>query len=315
MRVPERVTPGQPEASEGKASPGNAGDDRSPARYIGLFLVLVILINGLLVPRSLAATGLLGTFYLAFSVHTCFTLYDGRFSAGRTLTWSLLIGAWVVSQIAAFFSFTVPAGQLAFWLAQFPIVGMPLGAALARGAAWLPPLGPVVLLLFLGLDVAVMHGLTRRPRSMISIGITEIAASVAALILGVAGFLAERLAGSREQAGTAGSFPIIPPWQVLPFYAVLRSIPNKLIGLLVTLAAMLLPLIWPWMGADVLRTGARRRVWAVLCAAFALVWIALAYLGSRTPEPPVILASQVLAAGYFAFFLVAPPVLRALARK
>jgi quinol-cytochrome oxidoreductase complex cytochrome b subunit len=126
----------------------------------------------------------------------------------------------------------------------------------------------------------------------------------------VAGALADRVAGNVHHVGEA--FPIIPPWQVLPFYAVLRSIPNKLLGVVVTFVAMAMPIIWPWMGADVLRTGPMRRVWLLLCVTFAAVWIGLTYLGSRSADPGVILLSQVLTVLYLAFFIVVPPLLRQL---
>jgi quinol-cytochrome oxidoreductase complex cytochrome b subunit len=123
--------------------------------------------------------------------------------------------------------------------------------------------------------------------------------------------IADRLAGDAHHIDEA--FPIIPPWQMLPFYAVLRSIPNKLLGVVATFAAMAVPIIWPWVGADVLRKGPMRRIWLLLCVSFAAVWIGLTYLGSRSPDPGVILQSQALTVLYFAFFIVAPPLLGKLA--
>jgi ubiquinol-cytochrome c reductase cytochrome b subunit len=107
----------------------------------------------------------------------------------------------------------------------------------------------------------------------------------------------------------------LPPWHELPFYALLRAVPNKLGGVLLMFAAVLVPMIWPWMRADLLRMGPMRRVWALFCLALAAVWIALGYLGSRPPEGALLPAAQALAVFYFAFFLIVPPVLRKIPRK
>jgi hypothetical protein len=104
--------------------------DQSPARQTGLFLVLVALANGLMLPGSLSVKDLMTTFYLALFVHVGFTIYDGSFNALRTATWLLLIGLWVGSEIAAFFGLMFPSGQFAFWLANVPLVGEVLAVSL-----------------------------------------------------------------------------------------------------------------------------------------------------------------------------------------
>jgi hypothetical protein len=63
-------------------------------RDTGLFIVLVILINGVILPGSASSTGLLTTFYLAFFVQAGLTLYDGSFGAFRIATWLLLIAVY-----------------------------------------------------------------------------------------------------------------------------------------------------------------------------------------------------------------------------
>jgi hypothetical protein len=90
--------------------------DRSLIRNIGLFLVLVVLINGLLLPGSASSTELLMNFYLASFFHAGFTLYDGSFNALRTVTWLLLTAGWAGAEIAGFFSYALIWGQFKFWL-------------------------------------------------------------------------------------------------------------------------------------------------------------------------------------------------------
>jgi ubiquinol-cytochrome c reductase cytochrome b/c1 subunit len=296
-------------------------EDRSTARNIGLFLVLVVLVNGLIFPGSSSANEVLQTFYLAFFLHAGFTLYDGRFDAVRTVTWVLLITAWVGDELASFFGFIVPWGQLTFWamhwVAELPLVGETLASAFASNSAWISAISPAPLLFLLCLDIAMMHRETWRRTSFTRIGTFLIAVGLVALVLGFASsVVVERLAtGAHRFDAASGLTPphIMPTWQTLPLYALLRSIPTKLMGVVAVFAAMTIPIIWPWMRVDRLRRGPMHIVWLSLCLMFAGVWIWLSYLGSRTPDSFVIIQSQALAICYFAFFLVAPPVLHKLA--
>src|SRR5208337_1181119 len=110
-----------------------------------------------------SAKDLMATFYLALFVHAGFTIYDGSFSALRTATWLLLIGAWAGSELAAFFGFIFPLGQFAFWLmtmmTNIPLAGEVLAGWFQRHAAAIHGLAvsPLLYLLVLGLDIAVMH--------------------------------------------------------------------------------------------------------------------------------------------------------------
>jgi quinol-cytochrome oxidoreductase complex cytochrome b subunit len=168
-----------------------------------------------------------------------------------------------------------------------------------------------------------MHQKAWRKSSLLQIGIFLAMACAGALILGLAVGVVITLIGSpapsaRDMADI-GALPappkIVPDLHGLPFYALLRAMPDKLAGVAVMLAAMAVPLVWPWMGADVLRTGSTRWVWLFLCVTQAVVWIGLAYLGSRQAQPPVIEATRMLTFLYFAFFLVWPPLLRKIALK
>jgi ubiquinol-cytochrome c reductase cytochrome b/c1 subunit len=299
----------------------NDAEDRSPARIVGLFLVLVVLANGLILPGPKSASE--ETFYLAFFLHTGFTLYDGRFDATRTVTWVTLIASWVGVESLAFFGFILPWGQLTFWLANvvagFPLVGNALAVAFINSRNWASEFSPILLLSLLSLDIAVMHRETWGRNSFARIGIFLFAVVVTALAFDFAsGLLIERVptgAHRLNDPALSGITPptIVPPWPTLALYALLRSIPNKLLGVLAVFAAMIVPIIWPWMRVDLLRRGPTHLLWLSLCLIFATVWIGLAYLGSRSPDPFVILQSQILAFCYFAFFLFAPPVLRKLA--
>jgi ubiquinol-cytochrome c reductase cytochrome b/c1 subunit len=298
--------------------------DTSLARDVGLFLVLVVLINGLVLPGSASPGDLRATFYLAFFIHAGFTLYGGRVNAVRTATWLFLVVAWAGSEIAGFFGYLIPSGQLMFWfasqLAALPIIGETLAPPYARMAEWMheaPALGPVLLLCLLSLDLAAGHRDDWRKRSPLQIGVFLAAVVAGAVVLALVGGTFIGLPG--PSGPDIGALPtpakIIPSWYELPFYALLRAVPAKLAGVVVMFAAMLVPIVWPWMRADLLRTGPMRSMWLLLCLALAAIWIGLGWLGSRPPDPLSIDAAQALAVFYFAFFLFWPPLFHGIARK
>jgi quinol-cytochrome oxidoreductase complex cytochrome b subunit len=286
------------------------------ARDAALFLVLAALVDGLLATLTAGPGSLLTTFYLAFFIHAGFTLYDGRFDALRTVTWIVLIAAWAAAEFVEFLGYLIPWGQLTFWLAS-QLAALRAGPEILASLDWLAsrlaafPLWSIPLLCILCLDVAVMHCEAWRRRSLAHAAVSLIAVVAVVVFFGViAGLLVGRPAPLEPDVG---GFPtpmkIIPPWYELPFYAMLRAVPDKLAGFVVMYAAMAVPLIWPWMHADALRTGPLRRMWLVLCLALAAVWIGLTYLGSRPPEPVSVHVAQALAVFYFAFFLIWPPLL------
>lgn len=293
-----------------------------------MFVVLVLLANALIVSfvtGGVSAAELQSTFYLAFFIHAGFSLYDGSFSRRRTVTWLLLIIAWLASELAAFFGYVLPWGQMHFWLATMVTNVLPSAFAGKFFELFMrnpqsnlfSAVEPLILLLLLTVDLAVMHWGQWRGRSLVKLGIFLTTAVAAALLLG---FAEGALVGpSTSGAPDLGAYPtpayIVPAWYTLPLFALLRAIPNKLAGVVLVFAAMAAPLIWPWMRADDLRVGPMRKAWLLICLSQAAVWIGLGYLGSRPPEPPAIYIAQALAVLYLASFLAWPPFLHRMAAR
>ena len=74
---------------------------------------------------------------------------------------------------------------------------------------------------------------------------------------------------------------IVPDWYLLPFYAMLRSIPQKLIGVLVLFGALLTLVFVPWLDTSRVRSARFRPIFKVLFWIFFLNAILLGYLGSQ----------------------------------
>ena len=279
------------------------GSFRVDAQDVGLFLVLMVLSE--LVFSSLGApSAILGTFYLALFIHIGFTLYCGGFPPWRSATWLMLIAAWIGAECLAFASYVAPWGQLGFWLEGHPTLG-----GLLRG--WPTPHWPLLALALLGLDLVAANYARWRAGSWQSLAVFVLAAFLAALALGWLAALLFPAAAALQAAQP--ELRIAPDWYTLPFYAMLRAVPWKLAGVILALASVFPLFLWPWAGAEALRRGPLGRIWLLACLLLAAAWIGLVILASRSPEDDILLATRLLTAFYFAFFLGLVPLLHRLA--
>ena len=102
---------------------------------------------------------------------------------------------------------------------------------------------------------------------------------------------------------------IVPEWYFLPFYAVLRSIPDKLGGVLAMGGALVMLLLMPLLNTSEIRSTAFRPIFRKLYWFLILDFLILGWIGGNEVETPYIEIGQVATVLYFAFFLVFVPVL------
>jgi ubiquinol-cytochrome c reductase cytochrome b subunit len=100
---------------------------------------------------------------------------------------------------------------------------------------------------------------------------------------------------------------IAPVWYFTPFYAMLRAVPDKLLGVLLMAAAIILPFFLPWLDRCRVKS-IRYRSWVYKTALgfFAVSFLALGYLGLQVPTKLYTALSAVFTAIYFAFFILMP---------
>lgn len=97
----------------------------------------------------------------------------------------------------------------------------------------------------------------------------------------------------------------MPEFYLLPFYAILRAIPNKLLGVIAMLGSILILFALPSLDTSRVRSYAFRPFMRLAFWSFAANFLLLMWLGAQHPEPPYIsLARQVCAAFYFAYFVL-----------
>jgi ubiquinol-cytochrome c reductase cytochrome b subunit len=100
---------------------------------------------------------------------------------------------------------------------------------------------------------------------------------------------------------------IAPVWYFTPFYAILRAVPNKLMGVILMGGAVMLPFFLPWLDRCRVKS-IRYRSWIYKLALtlFAISFLVLGFLGLQTPTPLYNSLALLFTGVYFAFFLLMP---------
>lgn len=100
---------------------------------------------------------------------------------------------------------------------------------------------------------------------------------------------------------------ITPVWYMTPYYAILRAVPNKFLGLSAMASAIALMFVLPWLDRSRVRSIRYKGMWSkVAITIFVISFIGLGYLGIHPVSPLRTFMAQVFAVGYFAFFLLMP---------
>jgi ubiquinol-cytochrome c reductase cytochrome b subunit len=100
---------------------------------------------------------------------------------------------------------------------------------------------------------------------------------------------------------------IAPVWYMTPFYAILRAVPNKLLGLMAMAAAIAFMFVLPWLDRSPVRSIRYKGIWSKLAIVmFVICFVGLGYLGIQPVSPLRSFMAQVFAVGYFLFFLLMP---------
>ncbi|UQC91686.1 apocytochrome b (mitochondrion) [Colletotrichum lupini] len=100
---------------------------------------------------------------------------------------------------------------------------------------------------------------------------------------------------------------IVPEWYLLPFYAILRSIPNKLLGVLAMFSAILIILTLPYTDLGESKGYQFRPLSKAFFYVFVANFLILMQLGAKHVESPFIELGQISTVLYFSYFLVIVP--------
>ncbi|WP_044872065.1 cytochrome bc complex cytochrome b subunit [Pseudomonas sp. LFM046] len=100
---------------------------------------------------------------------------------------------------------------------------------------------------------------------------------------------------------------IAPVWYFTPFYAILRAVPDKLMGVIAMGAAIAILFVLPWLDRSPVKSmrykGWLSKIWLLV---FCIAFVILGVLGVLAPTPGRTLMSQVCTTLYFAYFILMP---------
>lgn len=100
---------------------------------------------------------------------------------------------------------------------------------------------------------------------------------------------------------------IAPVWYFTPYYAILRAVPDKLLGVIAMGAAIAILFVLPWLDRSPVKSmrykGWMSKIWLVI---FCVSFVILGVLGVLSPTPGRTLLSQICTALYFAYFILMP---------
>ncbi len=294
--------------------------------------------------RYLHATGASFFFFAAY-IHMFRGMYYGSYKAPREVLWILGVIIYILMMATGFMGYVLPWGQMSYWAATvitnlfsaIPVIGDPVVTWLWGGYAVGNPtlqrffslhfLLPFVIAGVVVLHVWALHVVGQNnptgvePQSdkdtvpFTPYATVKDAFFMAVFCIAFAWFVFfipnYLLAPDNFIPANPGVTPphIVPEWYYLPFYAILRSIPNKLFGVIALFSSILVLAFLPWLDTSRVRSGNYRPMFRVCFWIFVAVSIGLGWLGSQPPEGVYVLIARILTFLYFAYFLIALPVL------
>jgi quinol-cytochrome oxidoreductase complex cytochrome b subunit len=102
---------------------------------------------------------------------------------------------------------------------------------------------------------------------------------------------------------------IVPEWYFLPFYAILRAVPDKLMGVLAMFGAIAVLFALPWLDRSKIKSGAYRPLFKKFFWLFMVNFIFLGWLGKSPAEGWYVWASRFATLYYYAYFFIILPFL------
>jgi ubiquinol-cytochrome c reductase cytochrome b subunit len=286
-------------------------------------------------------------FFVAVYLHIFRGLYYGSYKAPREILWILGVFILLAMMATAFLGYTLPWGQMSFWGATVitnlfssldgiipgmgtAIVtwlwgGFSVGNATLNRFFSLHYLLPFVIFGIVILHVWALHvvgqnnptGLDiKQPSDAVPMHPYAITKDVFALFVFLIPFayfvffLPDYLghADNYNEANPLVTPPhIVPEWYFLPFYAILRAIPDKLGGVIAMFASIAILAFAPWLDWSRVRSCKYRPIFKWCFWAFVATCLALGYLGALPAEEPYVTWARVFTFLYFAFFLIAMP--------
>ena len=285
-------------------------------------------------------------FFLAVYIHIFRSLFYGSYKSPREIIWIIGIIIYLLMMAAAFMGYVLPWGQMSFWgatvitnlFSAIPLVGEGIVTWLWGGYSVDNPtltrfftLHYLIPFLILGLVVLHIWAL-HVPGNNNPVGIDikkpskdtvpfhpyivikdGFALLMFMIVFAFFVFYSPNILGHADNYIEANPMVtpahIVPEWYLLPFYAILRSVPDKLMGVIAMLSAILILAALPWLDTSKIRSAVFRPLYKQFYWILVIDVLVLGYVGAMPAEGLYLLIARVATAYYFAHFLLILPIL------
>jgi len=298
--------------------------------------------NGWLI-RYLHSNTASAFFFLVY-LHIGRGLYYGSYKSPRILVWVIGIIIFILMMATAFLGYVLPYGQMSLWgatvitnlMSAIPWIGQNIvefiwggfsvnNATLNRFFS-LHFVLPFVLATLVLMHLIALHdtvgssnplGISgnydRLPFAPYFIFKDLITIFIFIFVLSIFVFFMPNALGDSENYVMANPMQtpsaIVPEWYLLPFYAILRSIPNKLLGVIAMFSAILILLVMPFADLSKYRGIQFRPLSKIAFYIFVGNFLILMQLGAKHVESPFIEFGQISTVIYFSYFLFIVPLI------
>jgi len=297
--------------------------------------------NGWLI-RYLHANGASMFFIVTYS-HIFRGLYYGSYMNPRGPLWVSGVIILLIMMGTGFMGYVLPWGQMSFWGATvitnlasaIPVVGEPIvqwlwGGFSVDNATLNRFFSLHYLLPFLIVGLVIVHlSLLHTTGSNNPLGINKNVDTVSFYpyfyvkdlfaFLALVAFFSFFVFFYPNTLGHADNYipanplvtpaHIVPEWYFLPFYAILRSIPDKLGGVVAMVGAILILAVLPVINTSEIRSSKFRPIYGIAYWFLVSDFLLLGWIGQKPVETPYIEVGQVATVFYFLFFIVLVPVI------
>ena len=284
-------------------------------------------------------------FFLIVYIHISRGLYYGSYKSPREVLWWLGIIIFLLMIAAAFLGYTLPWGQMSFWgatvitnlFSAIPLVGDSIVTWLWGGFSVDNPtlnrfyslhfLIPFVIVAVVFLHIVALHKFGSNNPTGIDLTLKQekipfhpyytikdfFGFGVFFIIFSIFIFFLPNSLGHPVNYVPADPLVtpehIVPEWYFLPFYAILRAIPFKLLGVLAMLGSILILFVLPWLDTCKVRSCRFIPIYKQFYWIFIFNFIVLGWVGSKVPEGHYLIISRICTTYYFIHFLIILPIL------
>ncbi len=297
--------------------------------------------NGWLI-RSIHANGA-SMFFIVVYCHIFRGLYYGSFMHPRQHLWCSGVTIFLLMMATAFMGYVLPWGQMSFWgatvitnlFSAIPVVGKSivewLWGGFSVGNATLNRFFSLHYLLpFLIAGMTLIHlALLHKDGSNNPLGVNGAIDTVSfypyfyvkdlfsflilVLVFSFFVYFYPNMLGHPDNYIPANPMVtpahIVPEWYFLPFYAILRSIPDKLGGVAAMGGAIVILLLVPFINTSEIRSPEFRPIYSVVFWILVADFCILGWIGQKPVEDPYVLVGALATIFYFLFFLVLMPLI------